>query len=760
MKSTSRCLLRVGAATIALIMALAAPSAFSADLKPPGAMAFQGFLTDGNGAPRGASSAVNLNVTFRIYNSPNAPSTDAIWAESQVVTVDKGHFSVVLGEGTAVPGLPNSSDLASLFNGDNSTGRYIGITVGNESEIAPRIQFLSAPYSHVARYATELIGTSSGANLTSLNASQLTSGSIPDLRLSSNVARRDVGNDFNGQQNFHNGSLVFDNAITLFAKNPAGGVEPFLYPRWSDNSTYMNYGLNGFYIRNRDGGTTMYMNNAGHVGIGVGNSPGARLHVSEPIGTSRNVNSGSIILDHENIGGASSILFRSRVNRGSDHAWIQYQDAATLGGGGEASVLSIGNDNDGDDHIALMPAGNLGVKVMSPRLTVDVPFNGTFGSSHSTGQHLASNRGNKVHFAHFAEEFAGMYVQVTDGKNGCGNAADIVFNTWECNTSNSREVFRINGGGRVGINNAFPQARLHVSSFVHQNRNFAFYARNSTFGTPQTGSSGGVVDYGIIADHRIGASEFNAFSDARIKTILGRSDTAKDLNTLLGIEVTDYRHKDVVQQGDAIHKKVIAQQVEKVFPQAVSQHTGLVPDIYKRASITNGWIYLKSDLKVGDKIRLVSLEDEEAEAKTTPATESESRTVFEVLELGEDKFRTEFTSKINDVFVYGREVKDFRSVDYNALAMLNISATQQLKKEKDTEVKSLQVENDALKTRIENLEARDKERLAAIEQSTTKMEAMRNELDDLKKLVAELGANRPAVKKVAAASGIADQVAR
>ena len=30
------------------------------------------------------------------------------------------------------------------------------------------------------------------------------------------------------------------------------------------------------------------------------------------------------------------------------------------------------------------------------------------------------------------------------------------------------------------------------------------------------------------------------------------------------------------------------------------------------------------------------------------------------------------------MFVYGREVNDFRSVDYDAIAMLNVSATQEL----------------------------------------------------------------------------------
>ena len=51
-------------------------------------------------------------------------------------------------------------------------------------------------------------------------------------------------------------------------------------------------------------------------------------------------------------------------------------------------------------------------------------------------------------------------------------------------------------------------------------------------------------------------------------------------------------------------------------------------------------------------------------------------------------------------------------MDYEALSMLNVSATQQIKKEKDAEVKALQEENTALRTRLAALEAKDKTREA------------------------------------------------
>ena len=60
------------------------------------------------------------------------------------------------------------------------------------------------------------------------------------------------------------------------------------------------------------------------------------------------------------------------------------------------------------------------------------------------------------------------------------------------------------------------------------------------------------------------------------RDIEGGSDAGRDLATLMGIAVTDFRYKDVIAHGNGPQKKVIAQQVEKIFPQAVSKHTDAV----------------------------------------------------------------------------------------------------------------------------------------------------------------------------------------
>ena len=56
-------------------------------------------------------------------------------------------------------------------------------------------------------------------------------------------------------------------------------------------------------------------------------------------------------------GGASSIVFRRKVNQGSDYGYIQYQDTSTVRGTGESAKLIIGTQNDAGDDIILLPSG-------------------------------------------------------------------------------------------------------------------------------------------------------------------------------------------------------------------------------------------------------------------------------------------------------------------------------------------------------------------------------------------------------------------
>ena len=230
--------------------------------------------------------------------------------------------------------------------------------------------------------------------------------------------------------------------------------------------------------------------------------------------------------------------------------------------------------------------------------------------------------------------------------------------------------------GTVGIGTTPTKALFEVSGNTTNSTSYSFGYLKSN-GT--TGASSGIYNYSIYASHRIAGSSFHAISDERIKNIQGISNSQEDLNTLMNIQITDYTMKDSITHGNQEIKKVIAQQVKSIYPQAVTTSTvEVVPDIYQTATIDeNGWIYLSTDLKTGEKVKIIFEQGEE---------------LLEVLEVKENAFRVS-TNHQGAVFVYGKEVNDFHTVDYEAISMLNVSATQQLAKE-----------NDILKKKVANLE--------------------------------------------------------
>ncbi len=249
--------------------------------------------------------------------------------------------------------------------------------------------------------------------------------------------------------------------------------------------------------------------------------------------------------------------------------------------------------------------------------------------------------------------------------------------------------------GNVGIGTTNPGVPLDVQT---SNTNYTVINYGYLNGSGGTGFGGnsGAVSVSIRAAGRIVASEFNAVSDRRLKHVVGLSDRATDLALLNRLRITDYTMRDRVQFGDQPFKKVIAQEVEAVFPQAVHQQVGFLPDVYVTATrvepqpgdslltLTLPACLPEGGATAGQRIKLIGASGEVTARVARPAAAG-SRTLV---------VRGAQRLAAGPVFVYGLEHADVRAVDYEALSMLNVSATQELARQ----VAELQTKNAALQT--------------------------------------------------------------
>ncbi|MEN9675020.1 MAG: hypothetical protein RIS76_916, partial [Verrucomicrobiota bacterium] len=187
----------------ALTLSSLLPSVHAANEKPPAKMTFQGFLTDTDGTPLGNTAPETKVVQFKIYDASTGGTL--LRTEEQTVTLDKGHFSVLLGEGTVSGTVPT---LPAIFQSASASDRFLELVVDG-SAMTPRIQFVASPYALLAGSANQLIdaagnavliptvggltvtGTLSattgfsgnGSALTALNGANINAGTVADSKL-------------------------------------------------------------------------------------------------------------------------------------------------------------------------------------------------------------------------------------------------------------------------------------------------------------------------------------------------------------------------------------------------------------------------------------------------------------------------------------------------------------------------------------------------------------------------------------------------
>ena len=128
---------------------------------------FQGKITnpDGTNITNG-----NYSIRFRLYSDPTLDAANTCgantctWEETKSVTITDGIFQTALGDTTTLPG---SVDF-------NTNSIYLGIKVGADTEMTPRVRFTASPYA----FNSEKVGGLSASQLVQLSPGTQQTGSI------------------------------------------------------------------------------------------------------------------------------------------------------------------------------------------------------------------------------------------------------------------------------------------------------------------------------------------------------------------------------------------------------------------------------------------------------------------------------------------------------------------------------------------------------------------------------------------------------
>lgn len=498
-----------------------------------------------------------------------------------------------------------------------------------------------------------------GAGLASLDATNLGSGTVNDSRLSANVALLNASQTFSG--------------IPAFNGGISGSSAPF-----SVDSTFVVANLNADLL---DGQTGTYYQNAGNL---TGTLSDSRLSSNVALRSGGNAFTGNQTVTSGSVGiGTTSPQSPLHIHQTSGNSSIRLTSGASWPltiNQSDTSICIISNVN---KPVLTLAGANVGIGTASPATLLDVES--------TSGGFVQVDGGNNQN--------SGFAIMETNGGRWT-----LFFRGWESDNLIVRDepgghdsmTFQ-SGTGFVGVGTGSPTCPLDVNGSGNINYSYGYLSSSGTVGTASGNNA-----YSIRASSRICATEFNAYSDRRSKEVTGRSKTSDDLETIRRLQVTDYRYIDTVANGSEIKKGFIAQEVEQVIPEAVTSSPNFIPSLFCLATRAEFNAGLKTltltlpkphELAVGDKVRLYIGE----EMIERPVTLIPSEMEFVVCD---------WNRPVERVFVYGRCVSDYKTLDYDRLFTTGIGAIQELAKQleaKESRMAQMEREMAELKTVVNAL---------------------------------------------------------
>jgi len=252
------------------------------------------------------------------------------------------------------------------------------------------------------------------------------------------------------------------------------------------------------------------------------------------------------------------------------------------------------------------------------------------------------------------------------------NGNDIYYNTGNIGIGISTPV-----NGKVEISGDYGSVSLTEDSYSEVT------TTGAALGDTATNS------YSLYADGKIAASEFNAVSDIRTKNIMNKRNIEKDVDFINNIEIYDYNFIDKHNYDNKNKIGFIAQEIFKLNENLINKSKKFIPNVLKRliASDDKKIIISKDiDININDILK-VEINDNGnyiiKNSKVIEKKEIDELNYYIILDLKNYK----------EIFIYGKLVDDFMTVDINQILSMNTNV-----------IKFLLDENKKINERLDNLE--------------------------------------------------------
>jgi cytoskeletal protein CcmA (bactofilin family) len=237
-------------------------------------------------------------------------------------------------------------------------------------------------------------------------------------------------------------------------------------------------------------------------------------------------------------------------------------------------------------------------------------------------------------------------------------------------------LFRASGtnayynAGNLGIGITAPtKAKLEVAG-DYGSTGLSSNSYTDLLATGVSSGSAGTMAYSIYADGKIAASSFHAVSDKRVKNILSERNNNDDLEAIENLDIFNYQYIDQNKYGKQTKIGIMAQDVEKIHSDLVEESTRFIPNIYKECKLNsiNEIQVGECDIKEGDLVQVQYQIDDEffmCEKNVVSYTDG-------IMKVSESDADADY--KKDSAFVYGKQINDFKSVNFEQLTSLNTSA--------------------------------------------------------------------------------------